>query len=44
MFTVYGAIASICAMWMLHVTRQHHLDAGYMSCQWLEDYRARHFD
>ena len=44
MFTVYGAITSIWAIWMLHVTGQHHLGTDYMSAQWLAEYRARHFD
>jgi hypothetical protein len=44
MLTVYGAIASICAMWMLHATRYQPINVGYMSTQWLAEYRARHFD
>ena len=44
MLTLYGAIASIVAMWMLHKMRHDVLDAGYMSSQWLAEYRARDFD
>jgi hypothetical protein len=44
MFTFHGAIASICAMWMLHVARRQRLNADYMSAQWLAEYRARCFD
>jgi hypothetical protein len=44
MLIVYGAIASICAIWLLYVTGRHHLTTEYMSAQWLAEYRARHSD
>ena len=44
MVTLYGAVAGAIAMWALLLTRHYSFDAGYMSRQWLADYRAHHFD
>ena len=44
MLALYGAIVSICALWVLKVTHRQPLSAGHMSSQWLAAHRARHFD
>jgi hypothetical protein len=44
MLTLYGALASLGAIWVLYVTGRHQLSAEYMSPRWLAEYRARHSD
>ena len=45
MLLLWGLVVGTAAMWTVHAWRgRYPSDMGWMSEQWLAEYRARHFD